>query len=187
MPNVHRWRPLFSAALATIVAVPLVAQAPSPFSLDVSAGAGIGRGGEPTGWHGGLAPAALIAWHLRSGGRPPLVALGADAQAALGGEDICRPAPGGGCAQDFPRLYAIGLLGGVEVPNGDGSLRILGGPAFYWIEERGRTLGVQARVDFGSTEWRHLAFVMSVRGAVIPRFQGDFYTLGAFGFGLRLR
>lgn len=99
----------------------------------------------------------------------------------------CRPAPSG-CARVIPDFRAAAALVGIQ--SGGGGLRIMAGPATVRGEARNepddRVLAWAGRIEAAANLHRHVALVGSLRGLVIPDYNGDRFRLSAFGVGLRL-
>lgn len=178
------------ALLASLIAAPLVAQDRSPVSVDVTAGPSVGLGGGVARHRAGIAVDGNAAWRVRSvSGGNVLVGLSGSIQGAIGQNDLCEPAAGGGCVPYFPRFYATAILAGMELvmPHRT-SVRFLGGPGYYYSADEGDgALGLQGRIELATAPWHHAAFVASLRGAVLPQFRGTLHGLGALGFGIRLQ
>lgn len=90
------------------------------------------------------------------------------------------------CFPDFPSFLSLTALAGVEGTFGV-TARLLGGPAVFSAGERGTALGLQSRVDVATPPLLHLSLVASVRGAVIPNFEGRRHRFVALGLGLGIR
>lgn len=99
----------------------------------------------------------------------------------------CRPAPDG-CARVIPDFRAASALAGIQ--SGGGGLRVLAGPATVRGEtprEPGfRVLGWAGRIEAAVNLHRHVAVVGSLRGLLVPDYDGHRFRLSAFGVGLRL-
>lgn len=184
----RRWSFVVSL-LGSFGAFPVVAQDRSPFSVDITVGPGVGVGGGVARQRAGLAADGIAAWRVRSvAAGQVLVGVSGSAQVAVGHNDLCEIAPGGGCVPDFPQFYSAVLLAGMEIAMAHGaSVRLLGGPGYYREDEGDRALGFQGRVDLATASWHSIAFVASLRGAVLPTFRSTPHGLGALGFGLRLQ
>ena len=173
--------------LAAAMAPAAVAQRSLPVSVDASLGLRMGSGGSYAD-RGGAAADLLVGMPVgRTGAGTIIAALTAGAQAPMGGDLECLlDRATGTCAPDFPVLLSAGALVGVARPGAWGSTtRVLAGPAYFRGEHEGRGLGVQGRVDVATPAVLHTSLVLSLRGALIPRFQGE--TLGTTSLGLGLR
>jgi hypothetical protein len=157
-------------------------------SFDATLGFGTGSGGGPWNHDDGFALDGLLG--ARVGGARKVAVLAAvdgGMHAIMGGDD-CLLSPSGGCVPDFPILYYGAVLIGVEATAPRRlSLRLLAGPAYFHGDEGGTALGVQGRVDVATPPLAHVAIAASIRGAVMPDFQGDALRVRAFGLGLRLQ
>ncbi|MFL5386937.1 MAG: hypothetical protein ACJ8GN_30960 [Longimicrobiaceae bacterium] len=80
---------------------------------------------------------------------------------------------------------SIGPVAGWEKPGG--TLRLLGGVAWFQSDEGDLALGVNARLDVSPRPWGHLAPVFSVRTSVLPSFEGAVVGLGSIGIGARIQ
>ena len=98
--------------------------------------------------------------------------------------DQCFPATtGDGCIPPFPSFGVVGALLGWE--NASSTLRVMGGPA--WAHAEADALAWQARLDASlPVVWR-LGLAGSVRGTVVPSYQGDAIRLFGLGLGVRIR
>ena len=67
------------------------------------------------------------------------------------------------------------------------SARALAGPAHFQGEERKNAFGLQGRLDVARPLFFHTAVVASVRGSVLPRYEGETLSYTAFGLGLRIQ
>ena len=164
-------------------------------ALDLSAGISEQRGGE-TRPVGGVEVAVLFSWRVRPAPLGALVvALAGTAQPRLplGGSGLedepCGPRRRAGCDPSAPTVRSVGVVGGWELQRGRGaSLRLLGGPAYYWLSAPwGRTVGLQSRLDLATPTVAHVALLASARGAVLPRVRGERLTHAAYGFGFRIQ
>ena len=182
-------RPLFPILLLLIcgpLAAEAAAQASAAPSLEMSFGISSGAGG--TFLHrGGVSADALLGIPLRQGPRSRLVgALAAGVQGAPMRTLECVQGPDGECIPSFPTLGSVAGLVGVERGSGkSATARLLAGPAFYWGEGGGQSLGVQGRVDVATAG--RLGVVASLRHGILPDYQGEVLRLTSFGVGLRLR
>ena len=159
------------------------AQRRPTLSLDASGGFGTGTGGEFRD-RAGFALDALAATRVRPAPAGAILAgISAEMQGMPGSGDDCLLTPSGGCVPDFPLFYSAAALLGWEAAGVSGpSLRLLGGPAYYRADEGGVALGLQGRLDMATPALRHLALVVSVRGAVpaqLPRRRACASSSGA--------
>lgn len=162
-------------------------------TFDVN-GQGWGTTGKPRYAHdGGFAAEAVLARRVRQFSRGALLVGGAAAvHNVIGDSDVCRlaapPAPDvpSVCLPDAPPFSSLTALAGVEGTFGFAA-RLLGGPTVFHAGARGTALGVQGRADLATPALFHLALVLSVRGAVIPSFEGGRVRFAAVGLGLAIR
>jgi hypothetical protein len=102
------------------------------------------------------------------------------------------------CLPDYPTFVSLGALVGWEQVGVAGtprwiSTRVLAGPAYYRVNlhelpERTRgAFGVQARLDLSMPAGAHLAFVTSLRGALLPDVGNDAFITRTIGLGLRVQ
>lgn len=162
------------------------AGAQSPLSLDVTAGLGTGIGGPQARYRTGAAVDALLALRVRSLPHGAiLVGLAAGGQGAPTREDVCILTPRGDCLPEFPLFGSVGPLVGWESPAG--MLRLMGGAGWFASEDERQALGLTGRVDAAAPALLIFAPVLSLRGALLPRYQGDMIVLLSVGVGLRIR
>ena len=173
-----------AAALAPAAA----AQQPFPVSVDASLGVRMGSGGEYDD-RGGAAADLVVGVNLGRSGAGTLVgAVTAGAQASMGGDLDCMLGRDGECIPTFPVLLSTGVLVGVSRSSSSGATsRVLAGPAYFRGEDEGGTLGLQGRLDVSTPPILHTALVVSLRGAVLPRFQGETIGTTSLGLGLRIQ
>jgi len=130
-----------------------------------------------------LAASATLAWRPVSS-RATVLAFGAgyqgdvltNADVLVACLDIVRP-----CPRSFPDHLGYGaILGGFT----RGPARLLAGPAAYFGGVKG--YGAQAQADLAGG-FRHLALVLSARGALASRPNGDDLQLLTLSLGFRIR
>ncbi len=172
-----------SLGLATLVSVPLAAQAARPFSMDITAGVGTGWGGRYSGRAGITAEATVIPEH--DAGRLFAITVGGSATSVS--TDICvfESGPGSRCLTGYPSLVHVGILGGLERLGSLGTMRAMVGPAFYG-GQGASGIGAQFQLD-AAAGGKHVALVVAGRGSVLTRFTGERLQLGSFAVGVRLR
>lgn len=192
-----------SAALVTVVvsfAALLLGVGPSAaaaqdwpvITLDMSVGQSYGRGG-PSYYlnRGGTVSDFTLAWRARPvAGGGLLLGIAAGKQIIAGHDAICHAMPDGvGCRPSYPLIRSVGALIGWESGSpGRAAVRLTSGPTAYRAQEGvGDAIGIQARLDAATPAFHHLALVGSVRGDLLPGFQGDTHALGAFMLGIRVR
>ena len=174
------------AAFALLLCGPASSQlAAQAASIEASMGIGTGLGGPEARHRTGMAMDALVGVRVRDLSHGALVAgLAIGAQGAASRTDDCILTPGGGCLPSFPFLVWVGPLAGWQSPRG--RLRVLAGAASFQADEGGSTAGITARADAAVRALPHLAPVVSVRGAILPSYQGDMIGLLSVGVGLRI-
>ena len=127
----------------------------------------------------------LAAGAVRSTPRWAIVgALGAGFE--FGGfGDRCLVRPTGGCAPKG-NFVVTNLLGGVDLPIGGASARMLLGPAIY--NGAGDTsLGLQTRLDLSSPTLAHLGLGAMLRATMLPSHGGESLVAWAVGGSLIIR
>jgi hypothetical protein len=183
------------AVLAVGLGAPVLAQdrpAVPPVSVEVSLGAGVGRGGTFRD-RVGVALDATLGWRVRPTADGALVlALSGAVQGSPAAVDICLLTPDGTCVPAYPFFYSVGLTGGREwALRQNASDRFLAGPAYYGAGNRhgagSRAFGLQGRVDVATPPLWRVALLGSFRGAVLPSYGGDAHVLAAAGLGVRVR
>ncbi|HEX6369670.1 MAG TPA: hypothetical protein VF006_12190 [Longimicrobium sp.] len=175
--------------LACAAAAPAAAQDAFGPSADVSFGVFAGAGGTFMD-RGGPALDGIIAiplGHLRSG---TLVAgvTGGISGPLMMGDLICHVGPNDTCIPNYPTFVTVGAVAGVQRSIGSGlSARALGGPAYFQAADGDDTFGVQGRLDVAKPLFFHTAIVASVRGSLLPSYQGETLSYATFGLGLRIQ
>lgn len=176
------------AALCT-AAVPAAAQQQS-FGPSAEAGLGLFVGGGGAYFRrGGPAVDAVLAVPLGRASAGTIVAgVTASVSGTMGGDLVCAPDPEGNCLDDYPAFFALGAVAGVQRQIRSGlSGRALAGPAYYQSADGPNVFGFQARLDVAKPLVFHTALVASLRGAVLPSYQGQALGLTSFGLGLRIQ
>lgn len=183
--------------ISRILAVFLAAAAPAAASaqqqafgtsLDLSAGVFTGAGGTFTA-RGGPAIDGVLAMPLSSAGTTILaVTAGISGSLQLSRQD-CPAIPGAtGCLPAYPSFASLGLMAGMQRRMGPGvSARALAGPAYYRGIDNPDAFGLQGRVDLAKPLASRMAIVGSLRGTVLPSYQGETLSFAAFGLGLRIQ
>lgn len=165
------------------------AQSQHPFSVEATAGGGVGHGGPRVRNRGGFAADALLA--VRTGrlvNRRGAVGLSAGWQGALAGADDCPSVPSRGCLDEYPMFFSTAALAGIEFGRAHGATaRLLAGPAYFREDEGEEAFGIQARFDVSTPAVLHVSLVASMRASVLPNFRGDVYSLSTLGVGVRVR
>ncbi|WP_420126129.1 hypothetical protein [Longimicrobium sp.] len=102
--------------------------------------------------------------------------------------DICRVGPNDTCMPDYPVFFTLGAVAGVQQAIGAGfSARALAGPAYFQGAETKDAFGLQGRLDVARPLFFHTAVIASVRGSLLPRYEGETLSYTAFGLGLRIQ
>lgn len=186
-------RTLLIAAAASL-ALPLAAVAQARFGPSVEASLGLSaRGGGEYLERSGPALDAMMTVPVR--GFAPGVVAGLEGS-IIGlpqrrvrcdtGASVEGPFPG--CRERYPQFFSLGLLGGVQRDLGGGaSARVLAGPAYYRARVGGDTFGLQGRVDVAAPLVSRLAVVFSLRGSLLPCFEGEMLHAAVGGLGLRIQ
>lgn len=104
-------------------------------------------------------------------------------------DDICLSGPGDSCLEDYPTFMSLGAVGGVQRRLSSAlSSRLLAGPAYFQSVDGDDALGMQGRVDVAhSTGLPRVALVASLRGSLLPSFEGETLRFGVVGLGLRIQ
>ena len=153
-------------------------------SFDATIGRSFGRGGGELRNRDGLALDALLAWRGQSESFVHGVfGFGAGLLGDKTGPP-CLAVPGSDCIPDFPRLYTLGILFGVEHRARAGAVRFLAGPTHYRVDGGGGALGGQARLELVSPAVHRIAAVASARGGLVWKLDRRNYRLAAVSIGL---
>lgn len=188
-PMMNRRTLAILAAAACTAAVPATAQQPS-FGPSAEAGLGhfVGGGGQFF-RRGGPAVDAVLAVPVgRAAGGTIVAGVTAGISGTMGGDLICEPDPEGNCKPDYPAFFALGAVAGVQRQMGSGlSARALAGPAYYQSADGPNVWAFQGRVDVAKPLVFHTALVLSLRGAVLPSYQGEALSFTSLGLGLRIQ
>jgi hypothetical protein len=172
----------------TVLAAEAAGQYPQGISAQASLGFSSGGGGI---FHNreGIALDAVLGFplhHTRAG--TLLGGLSAGAHGPITSELICLLGPNDECVPDFPLFLSLGALLGVQRGSATGaSARVLGGPAYFRAHEGGAAMGLQGRLDLAAPPFLRIAPVASLRGALLPSFQGDVLSSVALGVGFRIQ
>jgi hypothetical protein len=183
----HRTFALVLAAACAAAPVTGVAQDVFGPSADVSAGVFVGAGGT---FHQRGGPAVDVSVAVPFG-RTRLGTLVAGATGGISGPlvmtDICRLGPNDTCMPSYPVFLTVGAVAGVQRAIGGGfSARALAGPTYFRSEDD-HTFGLQGRLDVARPVVFRIAVVASVRGSLLPRYQGETLSFATFGVGLRIQ
>jgi hypothetical protein len=180
------------AALAVALGAAAAPASAQQQTFGPSAEAGLGMyvgGGGAYYRRGGPAVDAVLAVPLgRSSAGTIVAGVTAGISGSMGGDLICEPDPEGNCLGDYPTFFSLGALAGVQRQMGSGlSARALAGPAYYQSADGPNVWAFQGRVDVARPLFFHTALVASLRGAVLPSYQGESLSFTAFGLGLRIQ
>lgn len=185
-------RTLLVLAATAGLALPLdvAAQARSGPSVEASLGLSARGGGEYL-ERSGPALDAIVTVPVRAGMARGLVAGISGGITGLADSEVgCTGGAimGWECLDDYPQLFSVGLLGGVQRGIGGGaSARVLAGPAYYQSPGRGDAFGLQGRADVAAPLVSRVAVVFSLRGSLLPDFHGEMLHTGVAGLGLRIQ
>jgi hypothetical protein len=178
---------VLSAAGAAALPADVAAQRFGP-SVEASLGVSTGGGGLYTHRTGG-AMDAVIAMPIAGNERSTVVlGLTGTANGPVAVDDVCVIGPEAECLDDYPTFMSLGIVAGVQRRlGGNLSTRALVGPAYYQSVDGDDTFGLQGRVDVAKPLIFRTAVVASLRGAVLPSYEGEALTFGALGVGLRIQ
>lgn len=175
-------------ACAAAASVDADAQARRGPSVEASLGVSAGGGGRFAHRTGGAMDAVLAVPLRQTSSGTVILALTGTANGPVAVDDICVIAPNDGCLDDYPTFMSLGVAAGVQRRLGSGlSTRVLGGPAYYQSVDGPDTFGVQGRMDVARPLAFRTAIVASLRGAVLPRYEGETLGFAAVGLGLRIQ
>lgn len=175
-------------ACASAISVDAAAQQSFGPSIEASFGVSTGGGGvfiERT----GVALDGVVAVPLRQAGRGAIVAaLTASGNGKPTSELVCVDGPGDACIGSYPSFFGAALVLGVQQPLGrSASARILAGPGYYQAVDGADTWGMQGRVDVARPVAAHAAAVVSLRGSVLPSYEGETLRFASLALGLRIQ
>jgi hypothetical protein len=179
---------LLAAACAATLPANLSAQRGFGPSIEGSLGAYRGAGGSFV-ERGGVAMDIVLATPVsRAPAGSVLVGLAGSITGPLAKDLDCVNGPNGECIPDYPTFGSVAAVAGMQRSFGGGfSARALAGPAVYYAAGGDRALGLQGRADVASPVFGHVALVASVRGNVLPDYQGAPLRFAVFGLGLRIQ
>lgn len=181
---------LLVSAAACVAALPAAACAQrfGP-SVEASVGASAGLGGTYHHRAGPALDAVLTMPVAASASGTYVLGITGMANGPMAVDDICLVGPDETCVEDYPTFVSLGVVGGVQRRLGSAySARVLAGPAYYQSVDSDDAFGLQGRVDVArSTILPRTALVASVRGSLLPSFQGEPLSFAAFGLGLRIQ
>ncbi|MDP9352652.1 MAG: hypothetical protein M3P51_14085 [Chloroflexota bacterium] len=176
----------FLFTCGTMLAPEAAGQYPQGISAQASLGFSFGGGGT---FHNreGIALDAVLGFPLQHTPLGTLTGgLSAGAHGPITSDLVCLIGPNNECAPDFPLFLSLGALLGVQRGSATGSTaRLLGGPAYFLAQEGGAALGMQGRLEVAAPPFLHVAPVVSLRGALLPSFQGSVLRSVSLGVGLR--
>ncbi len=179
-----------SLALACAAAASVDAAAQARFGPSIEASLGVSTGGGGTFMHrsGGAMDAVLAVPVSRTPAGSVMLAVTGTANGPVAVDDVCRVGPDDACLDDYPTFMSLGLAAGVQRRLGSGlNTRVLAGPAYYQAVDGSDTFGVQGRLDVARPLVLRTAVVAYVRGAVLPRYEGQTLGFAALGLGLRIQ
>ena len=182
---IRRFLPV--AALCAGVVLPacaLAQQSGSLMSFDATYGRSYGQGGGARQNRDGPALDALLSWRPRRPGLHLTFGISTGLQGSHGSDEPCLNLPGVDCVPDFPRVYTLGLLAGIEQRGRFGAARLITGPTHFRADGGGAALGIQARLELVSPPLHRIAAVLSTRGGLVWHLDRHDYRLGAIGIGL---
>lgn len=177
-----------SALLTCVLALPAAGQQRFGPSVEATFGLGTGGGGTFV-ERGGAAVDAVIALPLAQTSAGTFVAgMAWTGNGKMTSELVCVVGPNDGCIPEYPVFLSLGVLAGVQRPLGRSmSARLLAGPAYFQAVDGGDTFGAQGRVDVARPLAFRTAIVASVRGAVLPNYDGEMLRFASFGLGFRIQ
>ena len=177
-----------ACACGIMLAARASAQQHFPISTEASVGFRVGHGGAYT-TRSGAALDVVLGYRLRDMFAGTLIgAVNLGVQSVVTTSNLCLLLPDGECAPVFPGFYSAGALLGVQRGSPrSASARIMAGPTYYQSLEQGGALGLQGRFDVATPPFLRTAVVASLRGAVLPSFDGNALGITSFGLGLRIQ
>lgn len=177
-------------AAACLAALPAEVRAQQGFGPSVEASLGIyrGRGGNFAERGGPVLDAVLTVPMRRQSAGSVVAGIATGVTGPLASDLVCAVGPAGECVPDYPTFLSVAVVGGVQRRIiGGNSARLLAGPAFHQAADGGAALGLQVRGDVARPLFFRTALVASLRGDLLPRYQGDRLGFAAFGLGLRIQ
>ena len=158
-------------------------QSTTQLSFDATIGRSFGQGGGDRTDRNGPALDALLAWRPRGPGLHGVLGFGTGVQ---GRSDTkpCLALPGSNCVPDYPRIYTLGILLGLEQRGKLGAARLLAGPTHFRADGGGSGLGAQARLELVSPSVHRIAVVGSARYGLVWHLDRQDFRMGAVGVGL---
>jgi hypothetical protein len=180
-------RPVLLAALCAGSVSPACVtaqQSATLMSFEATYGRSYGQGGGARQNRDGPALDALLASRPRRPGLHLAFGIGVGVQGSHASDAPCINLPGVDCVPDFPRIYTLGLLAGIEKRGQFGAARLIGGPTHFRADGGGVGFGGQARLEFVTPPLHRIAAVLSARGGLAWNLDRQDYRLGAIGIGL---
>ncbi len=182
---IRRLVPLAVVCAAAVLPERVTAQQSGTLlSFDATVGQSYGQGGGARRNRDGTALDALLSWRPRPAGLHGVFGISTGVQGSKGSDGPCLSLPGSDCVPDFPRVFTLGILFGLEQRGQYGAARLLAGPTHFRADGGGGALGAQARLELVSPTFHRIAVVGSVRGGLVWRLDRQNYRLGALGLGL---
>lgn len=177
-----------SLLLACAAALPAAAQQSFGPSIEATVGFSAGGGGAFI-ERGGAAVDAVLAMPLARTSAGTFVAgLTASGNGKATSELVCADGPGNVCIGSYPTFLSLGLVAGVQQSLGrNASARVLAGPAYYQAVDGPDTWGLQGRVDVARPFAPRTAAVLSLRGSVLPSYEGETLRFASLALGLRVQ
>jgi len=179
-------RPVLLAALCAGALLPAgvtAQQSSTLMSFEATYGRSYGQGGGARQNRDGPALDALLSSRPRRPGLHLAFGIGVGAQGHASSE-ACLNLPGIDCVPDFPKIYTLGLLAGVEKRGQFGAARLIAGPTHFRADGGGATLGGQARLELVSPPLHRMVAVLSTRLGLAWNLDRQDYRLSAIGIGL---
>ncbi|MEP6834806.1 MAG: hypothetical protein ABJB74_15535, partial [Gemmatimonas sp.] len=196
---------IFATLFSVALALPLQAQATSPWSLDFGTGFLRGQTSGTTYSGSGLGLSGQVSWQTRMESNSAyLLGLNATGFMEIGGGSRCLidasnqvyvryestlPQQYRDCTPHFPNGGGFGFLGGTERRIGStrAATRVSVGPMLYVTGQSRGSLGLQSRVDLTFRTFSRSQFVLWTQNGWAPTLgRGNSY-LFSIGAGLRVR
>ena len=179
---------LLAAGMAALPADAAAQQRRFGPSVEASLGASLG-GGLYTHRAGGAMDAVLTVPVAATSRSTVVLGVTGTANGPMAMDDICMVGPGDTCVEDYPTFMSLGVVGGVQRQlSSTLSSRVLAGPAYFQSVDGDDTFGLQGRMDVArSTALPRVALVASLRGSLLPRYEGETLRFAAVGVGLRIQ
>jgi len=153
-------------------------------SLEGTYGRSYGQGGGARQNRDGPALDAVLSSRPRRPGLHLAFGIGVGAQGSHASGPLCLNLPGLDCVPDFPKIYTLGILAGIEKRGQFGAARLIGGPTHFRAAGGGSTLGGQARLELVSPPLHRVVAVLSSRLGLAWNLDRQDYRLGSIGIGL---